>query len=195
MFLPPEMAATALSNLDAAVARFAYPVRGRRFVVAPTPRVLYFDIDGTLLNYDDSPKAALVGGALEFRLKHLSFSKLVCVSGWAAIVKEPLTGIPVEHQARAILQLLDRIFLDVEWFLERLVLADDPDHRCRSIDRTLDWYYADDWAKEFFEDAWGAEAYAKAAGDRILMVDPHADGSDLLAWLDQAAARRSHPQE
>jgi hypothetical protein len=41
-------------------------------------RVLYFDIDDVLLNYEDEPKAALVGGVFEAALKTAGVDQLVC---------------------------------------------------------------------------------------------------------------------
>jgi hypothetical protein len=44
---------------------------------------LYFDIDGVLLDYEDRPKPALIGGVFERALQDAGFDRLVCVSGWA----------------------------------------------------------------------------------------------------------------
>jgi hypothetical protein len=44
-------------------------------------RILYFDIDGVLLDYEDQPKRALLGGRLQHALEKAGFSKFVCVSG------------------------------------------------------------------------------------------------------------------
>jgi len=46
-------------------------------------RTLYFDIDGVLLDYEDRPKPALIGGVFERALQDAGFDRLVCVSGWA----------------------------------------------------------------------------------------------------------------
>ena len=51
----------------------------------PKLKVLYFDIDGTFLDYDDAPKVALINGLLEFILKKADFDFIACVSGWVDI--------------------------------------------------------------------------------------------------------------
>ena len=79
-------------------------------------RILYFDIDGVLLSYEDEQRSILCGG------------------------------------------VLDRIFVDKEWFLSVLELGYDSDNRCSHIDLT---------------------------GNRILQVDPHGNGSDILEWLGE----------
>jgi phosphoglycolate phosphatase-like HAD superfamily hydrolase len=146
-------------------------------------RVLYFDIDGTLTDYDDAPKAAFAGGALEQALKDLSFDRLFCVSGWADPTANAQTRAPEEHRARAIHDLLRPVFPDRDWFLSRLALGTDTDHRCRQIDLTTDWWYADDWADKFFVEHFGRELYERELGKRVLRVDPFTGGSDVLAWL------------
>lgn len=147
-------------------------------------RVLYFDIDGVLLDYDDQPKPALVGGPLEARLKALGFERLVCVSGWSDMLQASVARIPADEQPRRIHRMLEAIFPDREWFLERLELTNNTDHRCEQIDRDADWYYADDWADKFFTAQFGEEAYGRFFGNRVLLASHRSDGSDRLEWLD-----------
>lgn len=54
-------------------------------------KILYFDIDGVLLSYNDEQRSLLVNGALEDSLKRCAFDKLVCVSGWSDIFNSGLT--------------------------------------------------------------------------------------------------------
>lgn len=151
----------------------------------PPERVFYFDIDGTLTDYDDVPKRAFVGGALERALKDLSFERLYCLSGWADPTANPRTRAPEEQRARAIHDDLRLVFPDRDWFLARLALGTDTDHRCRQINLAIDWWYADDWADKFFVEHFGRDLYEQELGKRVLRVDPFADGSDVLAWLAQ----------
>lgn len=54
-------------------------------------KILYFDIDGVLLSYNDEQRVLLTTGALEDSLKRCAFDKLVCVSGWSDIFNSGLT--------------------------------------------------------------------------------------------------------
>ncbi len=145
-------------------------------------RVLYFDIDGVFLDYEDQPKPALVGGRLQQAVEQAGFTKLVCVSGWADLFASPALRLSVSERKAAICKLLSKL-LDPHFLNERLELAQDTDNRCHSIDITEDFYYADDWADEYASKEWGREFYEKHRGGRILQVDPYGDGSDILQWL------------
>ena len=147
-------------------------------------RTLYFDIDGVLLSYEDVQRPLLSAGALEKRLKTLGFGRLVCVSGWSDIVNADVLGNSRRSQELAIHRMLESIFPDQTWFLSRLTLAHDTDHRCQHIDLTDDWFYMDDWADKFFPAQFGAASYRHHLGRRILLVNPHSDGGDILQWLD-----------
>ena len=150
-------------------------------------RILYFDIDGVLLDYDDRQRALLLNGRLEKLIKKCNFEKLVCVSGWNDIYNEPVMNLSLLRQKDSIHSLLDKIFIDKMWFLDRLELAYDTDHRGKHINLKDDWYYLDDWADKFFAKAHGATLFEKELNRRILQVDPHGDGQDILDWLDHVA--------
>lgn len=147
-------------------------------------RVLYFDIDGVLLSYEDMQRPKLAGGVLQEKLKMLSFDRLVCVSGWSDLFNAGIFKQSEQEQKLAIHSLLNDLFTDEKWFIERLLLAYDTDKRCKHIDLTEDWYYMDDWADKFFSECFGEELYKKNLGNRILLVNPHGDGEDILCWLD-----------
>ncbi|WP_419535809.1 hypothetical protein [Endozoicomonas sp.] len=150
--------------------------------------VLYFDIDGVLLNYDDEPKTMLLDGRLQTRLKALNLDRLVCVSGWSDIVNSDVPPKPQSIQKERIYDLLKAIFTDRAWFLYRLQLQYNTDQRCQYINLTGNWFYMDDWADQFFTDAYGSKAYSQHLGQRVLLVDPHAAGEDILSWLDTRVA-------
>jgi hypothetical protein len=143
---------------------------------------LYFDIDGVLLNYEEQPKPALTNGRLEETIKATSLERLICVSGWANPTLS-FGGWRPDEQKILICTLLKEIFPDRVWFLERLELIENPDNRCAFIDFSTDWHYMDDWADTWFSKAHGQTAYEKELGKRILLVDPYADGSDVIQWL------------
>ena len=146
-------------------------------------RTLYFDIDGVLLCYNDIQRPVLSHGALENKLKSLHFDRLICVSGWSDIVN---SGIKTEQQQKnAIHELLSDIFQDKDWFIPRLQLVYDTDHRCQHIQLHDDWYYVDDWADKFFPEVFGQDLYEKENGNRILLVNPHGNGKDILNWLEK----------
>ncbi|MSV36253.1 MAG: hypothetical protein EXQ47_11755 [Bryobacterales bacterium] len=137
-------------------------------------RVLYFDIDGTLLDSYDQPKSALVACGFHALLVSRRFERLVCVSGWADIVQAAACRVPLEHRGESIHRMIAELFPDREWFLSHLELGTDTDHRGRLIDPSVDWYYVDDNADEFFTAAFGAEAYTAELGGRICC--PHHSG-------------------
>ncbi len=155
------------------------------------PRILYFDIDGVLLDYQDNIKAALDGGALERALKAARIDRLICVSGWADMSRETVLDIPLAERPGWVYRKFSSLIPDRRWCLERLELGSDTDHRGRLIDLTTDWYYVDDWADKFFIEANGPAAFAQWRGRRILMADPFGDGTDVLRWLARIASTGS----
>src|SRR3954447_11381055 len=160
------------------------------------PRILYFDIDGVLRDYEDRPKPALVGGVFEQSLQDAGFDRLVCVSGWAGMAAAEVLKVPVGERGRWLHQIVDTVFPSIEWFLTRLVLCADPDRRAWSIDLSTDWFYLDDWADEYFVAAHGTALYEAELGRRICLANPHGDGSYVLAWsrrISTSSSRSSPP--
>ncbi|MEO1280157.1 MAG: hypothetical protein AAFV69_00325 [Pseudomonadota bacterium] len=146
-------------------------------------RIFYFDIDGTVRDYDDQPFKTLANGELQLALKQRQFNKLVCLSGWVWFAKQ---GVNVEDKNQVAQRIWDEIpdiFPDKTDFIEKLGMCPDPDKRAESIDLESDWYYVDDWADKFFTEAWGQELFDKHNGSRICQVDPHGDGSDLFHFI------------
>lgn len=147
-------------------------------------KILYFDIDGVLISYDDELRPLLSNGQFEKRIKQLQFDKLVCVSGWSDIFNSGLTKRSETEKKAFVHEILNQIFPDREWFLNKLELAYDTDHRCKHIDLATNWFYVDDWADKFFSEHFGETLYLQQLGNRILLADPHGDGRDILEWLD-----------
>ncbi len=145
-------------------------------------KILYFDIDGVLLDYDEQPKLQLLNNKLEVILKQKDF-KLVCVSGWTDIFNCISFNKSSELQKEAIYNMLLPIFSDKTWFIENLDLVYETDQRTRYFDFNQDWFYIDDWADKFFQDEYGIKFYKQLINSRILLVDPYGDGSDILNFL------------
>jgi len=150
-------------------------------------RVLYFDIDGTLLDYEDRPKPALLGGRLQRALMNAGFTKFVCVSGWSDLFTTPVLRLSPEDTKRAICKMLKEM-LDTDFLADRLRLAVETDNRCCSIDVDEDFYYIDDWADEYAIKQFGENFYNAPYGKRILRVDPYGDGTDILDWLESISS-------
>ncbi|PYU94480.1 MAG: hypothetical protein DMG25_06660 [Acidobacteria bacterium] len=145
--------------------------------------MLYFDIDGAILDYEDRVKAGFLSGVLEAELRRAGFDRLICVSGWSDIFQEPVLRIPVSQRGAFLHKKIAAAFRDSDWFLRLLVLTTDTDNRCRGIDLAADGYYMDDRADEYFVNAHGPQAFEVEQGRRVLPVDPFSDGSDVLDWL------------
>jgi hypothetical protein len=153
-------------------------------------RVLYFDIDGTLLDYEDRPKTALLGGRLQRALIQAGFTKFVCVSGWSDLFASAVLNLSPEQRKQAVCKLLSDL-LEPDFFKDRLDLIHDTDNRCHAIDVNEDFYYIDDWADEYATKEFGGEYYKAHCPRRILRVDPYADGSDILEWLQTLPSQES----
>ena len=123
--------------------------------------MLYFDIDGAILDYEDRVKAGFLSGVLEAELRRAGFDRLICVSGWSDIFQEPVLRIPVSQRGAFLHKKIAAAFRDSDWFLRLLVLTTDTDNRCRGIDLAADGYYMDDRADEYFVNAHGREAFER----------------------------------
>jgi len=146
-------------------------------------RVFYFDIDGTVRDYQDQPFAALAKGELETALNEAGFQKLVCLSGLVWLAKQGISSDDTQRISERLWTEVADIFPDKIAFIERLEVCPDPDKRAASITMTEDWYYADDWADKFFSETWGHGQFQAYKGKRICQVDPYGDGSDLLGFI------------
>ncbi len=98
-------------------------------------RILYFDVDGTILLLAKGiPKPALQGGAFEEAVRSTGFSQVICVGNVVNIVHE------LQHLGKAVdgsdivFDLCQGIFRDKKWLKEVLSLVSNPEHRVRDID-------------------------------------------------------------
>lgn len=151
-------------------------------------RILYFDIDGVINNYEDRTKPMLAEGRLQKLLNQKGFTRLVCVSGWATMIRDsvrnPYLKPSLSQQVESLRTVIADAFPDAVDFQSRCELRFENDTRARHIDLTRDWYYIDDWAKEFFEKTHGTGSFDMYSQTRILMCDPFGDGSDILDFLN-----------
>ena len=78
----------------------------------------------------------------------------------------------MEQQVETLRQVIVEAFPDKETFHATCKLEFENDQRGRHIKWAEDFYYLDDWAKEFLEKQHGPGSYAKYEGTRILMCEP-----------------------
>ena len=137
-------------------------------------KTLYFDIDGTINDYHDVTKRRLSDGTLQKLLIRKGFERLVCVSGWTTMIRDasrnPYFRPTMEQQIETLRQVIVEAFPDKEDFHARCKLEFENDQRGRHINLAEDFYYLDDWAKEFFEKHHGPGSYAAYESTRILGV-------------------------
>jgi len=153
-------------------------------------RILYFDVDGTLLVQSTSePKPSLAAGRFESAVRSAKFDALVCVGNFVAIAHTMHESDAQYDRLGAIFALSQGVFRDETWFRAVTRLAQDPKHRALEIDLASDWWYVDDCAREFMTFAGLADVYAQESGQRICVPAPDGDGADVMAWLERVAAR------
>jgi len=147
-------------------------------------RTLYFDIDGTLLILNTGePKPALEGGTLEQVIRATGVDELVCVGNFAGIVRTVWTVKPEYDGLGAIFRLCRGVFRDEAWFRAHTRLVVEPKLRAAEVELKDDWWYMDDQAEKYFEDADRAEIFRMHRGRRILEPAPEGNGDDVLNWM------------
>lgn len=150
-------------------------------------RVLYFDLDGTVVTgFGGAAKALLAEGGFERAVRAAGCSRLVCVGNAVAILQS-LARMGQDHdEIRTVFRLCQGAFVDEAWLRSVLELIPiDPRRRVEGIDRGLDWLYVDDLAEQYCSDAGAEELFLEQRGGRILGCDPEGDGRDVLAWLEE----------
>jgi hypothetical protein len=153
-------------------------------------RVLYFDIDGTLVRLGNGePKPALVGGRFEAAVRRAGIEDLVCVGGFVEIVQYVRATNPEFDGVGAFLRLCPDVIRDEAWFRSVVRLVQDPPNRAAEIALDRDWYYADDLAESYLRKASLEHVFTQEQGRRILVPEPDGDGEDLLRWLGTLGAR------
>ena len=147
-------------------------------------RKLYFDIDGTLLmGMTSEPKPKLANGAFERAVRQIGVERLVCVGNFVDTVRVASTVNPEYEPINAIFSICRGVFFDEEWFRDHIALVQNPDNRAGEVDVTGDWWYVDDLAEYYFEQAGREDVFRSHSGGRIFTPRPEGDGSGVLAWL------------
>jgi hypothetical protein len=155
----------------------------------PRKRVLYFDIDGTLVRPTFGPaKRALAGGRFERLVREAGFDRLVCVSDAVLLSRAVIEHCGCGGEVHpAVYRFCNGTFSDRKWFRHNVDLVQDPTRRASEIDFDTDWYYVDDHAYKHL--ALAGLDHVGAWG-RTLSCDPHAEGHDIVAWLRGLAEAR-----
>ena len=150
-------------------------------------KTLYFDIDGTiLLNDRNAVKSALAAGKFEGAVRSAGFLRLVCVGNFAAIASA-VRELGVEYDELGVLfALCGGAFQDEAWLRSRTILVTDPGNRADHIDYSGDWWYVDDLAEQYMQNAGRDDLFGENLGKRICAPEPLGDGHDLLKWLRKA---------
>ncbi len=151
-------------------------------------KILYFDIDGTILRGDEGEvKTALGAGAFEVAIRDAGIERLVCVGNFGAIASG-MKVLEIEYDTLGVLfRLCGGAFRDEAWLRARTIVIDDPQRRADHIDFTGDWWYADDLAPYYLRQSGRAELLERHLGGRILTPEPSGDGRDVLEWLRRSA--------
>lgn len=145
-------------------------------------KILYFDIDGSILR-DSRPKPALADGEFESAVRDAGFERLVCVSNVITIIQflESQGEAPNGH--KMVFDICRGTIQNEVWFRSITTLASDPQHRARHIDLASDWWYLDDMAKWFLEQDGFDELFEENLGHRVFTPDESGDGNRVLEWL------------
>ena len=146
-------------------------------------KILYFDINGTILNAADKAKPLLADGLLEKAVRAAGFERLVCVSSMVTVLHAYRQAGRTPDAHEFILGHCDGTFQDLDWFRATARMVEKPSSRVESIDEEADWYYMDDYAVEYLERAQRFDLLAEQLGKRILVTGPGSDGADVLDWL------------
>ena len=104
-------------------------------------KVLYFDIDGTvLLDGCDRAKPALAGGRLEAAVREAGVQRLVCVGSFVTVARLMMQVDENYDALGMILELCQGAFADSAWFRASTDLVQDADDRARCVDMSDDWW-------------------------------------------------------
>jgi len=149
-------------------------------------KVLYFDIDGTLIDEDTAkPKPVLADGRFEELVDEAHFDRLVCVGNIASVVQQVASLIPTADQKEIVFQYCAGVFKDKALFRKRVELMADPEHRGAHIDFSADWWYVDDLAPYYLNVESNGDILVKECGRRVFVPRANGDGSGVAAWLEK----------
>jgi len=151
-------------------------------------KILYFDIDGSLLREDTATvKPALANGRFERLVSEAGFDRLVCVGNIVTLVQQLPAITPDIDGADVIFTYCGGAFADLDRFRATVEWVDSPERRARHLDRAADWWYLDDLARFYLEQESMGELLEAELGGRIYVPRPNGDGSGVAAWLTGVA--------
>jgi len=152
-------------------------------------RILYFDISGTLVAEGaNRAKPRLADGAFEVAVRDAGFERLVCVSSLVRTVRNLVREGRTDDSHEALFRLCRGAFADADRFRDTVILPEDARPRIACIDLEADWWYLDDLAGLYCENAGREDLYRRHRGERILEPAPHGDGAEILEWLTRIAS-------
>jgi hypothetical protein len=153
-------------------------------------KVLYFDLDGTLVGLESGVlKPQLAGGAFERAARAGGFERLVCVSSAVSLIPAVRARDPETDGHALIWRLCEDAFEDEAWFRRAVAWVEEPERRARHLDLGADWWYLDDRAELYLAREGLDGLLHTAHAVRILAPDPNGDGSDVLEWLGRETRR------
>lgn len=155
-------------------------------------RVLYFDIDGTIVHQTFGPaKAAFANGGLEALLRDGDLNRIVCVSDAVTMGRALEAAGRVSSVGRYVFTQCGGAFQDWRWFARNVEFVADPSNRAQDIDVSADWLLIDDWAERYILRARSRELLRSARqGQRLFQPDADSNGWDLHAWLGERLKAR-----
>jgi len=148
-------------------------------------RTLFFDLDGTVVALEEGTvKPRLAGGAFERAIRRAAFDRLVCVGSAVALIAY-VEGLKIHADGhQMIFDLCLGAFEDKSWFVSVCSWIAAPKERGSVIDDVGDWWYVDDLAQRYLEQAGKHSLFELHNGGRILVPDANGDGQDVRDWLE-----------
>jgi hypothetical protein len=155
----------------------------------PRRRVLYFDIDGTIVKPTfGRVKHAVADGRFERAVQGARFDRIVCVSDAVLLSRVVMEGLIGRGDvAGAVFRFCRGAFRDEGWFRAHVEMVANPLRRAEAIDLEDDWYYADDNARRYLR---RAGLPPGCGGLRTLQCRSDSEGHELMAWLEGLVAGR-----
>jgi phosphoserine phosphatase len=154
-------------------------------------KTLFFDLDGTVIVLErGTVKPLLAAGAFERAIRRAGFQQLVCVGNAVALIAH-LEEMGVEADGhQMIFDLCFGAFEDRSWFRGACSWITEPGDRGSIITGTGDWWYVDDLAQRYLDQAGKHALFESQSGGRILVPDANGDGQDVLDWLERIEPRQ-----
>lgn len=166
--------------------------RQHAFHQARARRVLYFDIDGTLVRPAlGSAKRALARGRFERAVRDAGFDLLVCVSSACDEEAGARRMRDACERWRRAFHLCRGTFEDLAWFRRRVRALGTPRLAVPRGERAAEDYHL--YARGVPPAGRPDLAAARREG-RLLECDPRGEGADVLAWLRSVQSRNRAAQ-